>query len=325
MSEIYSQIRWPARIAFILLVVLLVLAACRGGDEPPETQAPTDALQPSPTLAETPVQVTATAPTPTPTEPQASPETGPAPSGEDAYPGPGGPGSTGYDPYPGPASGQSANPAYPGPGSDRNPAYPGPAQPTAYPGPDVRPVATATAAATSATGVSAGVPAGVPAGTPATTQPVPTVPGTPAGAASPTIPPPPVGVTATVPAPSTTPTPTLTPTLTEVDPEFHPTDPDEVELAAGKLQLVEFFAYWCGTCRAIAPDIHRLEEEYEGRMNFVYLDIDNPATRELKRALGYREPPHFFLLDGEGKILRQWRGRVDPEQIALEIQGRLEP
>lgn len=128
-----------------------------------------------------------------------------------------------------------------------------------------------------------------------------------------------------MPAPTTTPTPTLTPTLTEVDPRFHPTEPDEVELATGKLQLVEFFAYWCGTCRAIAPDIHRLEERYDNRMNFVYLDIDNPATRDLKQQLGYREPPHFFLLDGEGKILRQWRGKVDPEQIALEIQSRLNP
>jgi thiol-disulfide isomerase/thioredoxin len=101
-------------------------------------------------------------------------------------------------------------------------------------------------------------------------------------------------------------------------------DPNQVQLASGEVQLIEFFAFWCGTCRAMAPIVHGLEAEYGERMNFVYLDIDDPDTDPFKEALGYRVQPHIFLVDERGKILREWLGRADEADLRQAFDNALD-
>lgn len=67
------------------------------------------------------------------------------------------------------------------------------------------------------------------------------------------------------------------------------------------------------------PIVHGLEAKYGSQIGFVYLDIDDPATSELKRALGYRVQPHFFLLDGQGNVLRSWLGGVPKDELEAAL------
>lgn len=56
-------------------------------------------------------------------------------------------------------------------------------------------------------------------------------------------------------------------------------DFDQVVLQAKVPVLVDFWAAWCAPCRMVAPVVEELAEEYEGRVNFVELDVDqNPKT-----------------------------------------------
>lgn len=60
----------------------------------------------------------------------------------------------------------------------------------------------------------------------------------------------------------------------------------------------------------MAPIVHGLEAEYFGRINFVFLDAGDPATRDFQRTLGFAVQPEFYLLDGEGNVLHRWYGSV---------------
>ena len=61
--------------------------------------------------------------------------------------------------------------------------------------------------------------------------------------------------------------------------------------------------------------MHGLQAEYGDRIQFTYLDIDDPATEDLKRDLAFRARPQLVLLDGEGQVVKEWFGLVIREEF----------
>ncbi len=69
----------------------------------------------------------------------------------------------------------------------------------------------------------------------------------------------------------------------------------------------------------MAPIVHGLEAEYYGKVNFVYLDADDPETASFRREYGFFVQPEFYLLDGEGKVIKKWVGFVSAEEFLAEF------
>ena len=61
--------------------------------------------------------------------------------------------------------------------------------------------------------------------------------------------------------------------------------------------------------------VHGLQAKYEDKIQFTYLDIDDPNTKSFKHVLGYRVQPHFFLLDANGKTVKEWLGYIQESDL----------
>lgn len=129
------------------------------------------------------------------------------------------------------------------------------------------------------------------------------------------------------PTPTRTSTPTRTPTPVPLPPwvssRYIATDPQTVLLASGDVQLIEFFAYWNGPSLAMAPIVHGMEDIYGDRINFIYLDTDDPETEGLKDALRFQREPQFVLLSPRGNILKQWVGYVTVQEFVEAFEAAL--
>src|SRR5437016_12445576 len=60
------------------------------------------------------------------------------------------------------------------------------------------------------------------------------------------------------------------------------TDFDSAVLRSAVPVFVDFYADWCGPCNMIAPTIETLSEEYEGKVKFVKINVDNNQELAMK-------------------------------------------
>ena len=112
--------------------------------------------------------------------------------------------------------------------------------------------------------------------------------------------------------------------------------------AHGKVILLNFWATWCGPCRAEIPDLIELQNKYKDRLQIIGLTVDDDDPAAIKKVVektginypvamasdevrmkygGIAALPTSFMLDSEGRVMQKHEGLRDPLLYELEIRA----
>ena len=89
-------------------------------------------------------------------------------------------------------------------------------------------------------------------------------------------------------------------------------------LDSEKLSVIDFWAEWCGPCRAIGPVIEELAKEYDGKVNIGKVNVDN--NPEISTNYGITSIPAILFVKG-GKVVDKLVGAQPKGNFVKKIES----
>jgi thioredoxin 1 len=102
--------------------------------------------------------------------------------------------------------------------------------------------------------------------------------------------------------------------------EFTDSNFEDKVLNSGNVTVVDFWAQWCGPCRAIAPIIEELADEYAGTALIGKVDVD--ANQELAMQYSIRSIPTILILK-DGEVVEKHVGAITKPALQAKIDKYL--
>ena len=84
------------------------------------------------------------------------------------------------------------------------------------------------------------------------------------------------------------------------------------------VSVIQFSASWCGPCKAIAPLIEEIAEQYDGKVKVGKLDVDQNQNSAMK--YGVRSIPTLLILK-DGEVINQIVGSVPKTEITDKLKS----
>ena len=102
--------------------------------------------------------------------------------------------------------------------------------------------------------------------------------------------------------------------------KFNDQNFDSDVLEAGTPVLVDFWAVWCGPCKAIAPIVEEIANDYNGKVKVGKMDVDR--NNQVAMRYGIRSIPTLLVFNN-GEVVDQVIGNVGKESIESMLNKAL--
>ncbi len=105
------------------------------------------------------------------------------------------------------------------------------------------------------------------------------------------------------------------PTVTLTDKNF------EEQVSKGGVMIVDFWAPWCGPCRALTPIIDRIADQFAGKVKVGKLNVDD--ANDVAAKYGVNSIPRVFLFKGGDRPVKTLVGLTSEAELVKTINGVL--
>lgn len=76
-------------------------------------------------------------------------------------------------------------------------------------------------------------------------------------------------------------------------------NPQEWKFKGERPVIIDFYATWCGPCKAMSPHLDKIAEEYADKVDVLKVDVDQEA--ELVQVFGIRSMPTLLFIPQQGQ------------------------
>lgn len=85
--------------------------------------------------------------------------------------------------------------------------------------------------------------------------------------------------------------------------------------------FIDMWAEWCRPCKKVEPVIKELAKEYEGKMRFAKLNVDE--NQSLAMEYGVLSIPMFLIMDNNSNIIESFVGAIPKNKFINHIEAAL--
>ena len=98
----------------------------------------------------------------------------------------------------------------------------------------------------------------------------------------------------------------------------------EIAFTNGKPTYLEFYAEWCEICKEMAPEVTELKKEFDDKINFVFLNVDNPKWDKFIKQFKVNGIPQINIIDSNSNLLATLTGFQEETTLEQSLNYLIE-